>query len=148
MRFNSKKETENVINFVKDYYKQNHLKGAVVGLSGGKDSAVVTAILVKALGKENVVGVTMPCNSNSSDKSDAELIANFYGIECINYDLTSTYTTFKNELSKTNIEYSEKDLLNSDINIRPRLRMATLYYIAAMYSSIKKRHIFGCRNFK
>ena len=137
MRFNGKKEAENVIKFVKDYYKNNNLKGAIVGLSGGKDSAVVTAILVNALGKENVVGVTMPCNSISEDKKDAEMIADFYGIECINYDLTDTFNTFKGELDKTGIEYSENDLKNSDINVRPRLRMATLYYIAALYSSLK-----------
>ena len=137
MRFNGKKEAENVIKFVRDYYKSNNIKGAVVGLSGGKDSAVVTAILVEAIGKGNVVGVTMPCNSISEDKKDAEMIADFYGIECINYDLTDTFNTFKGELDKTGIEYSEKDLKNSDINVRPRLRMATLYYIAALYSSLK-----------
>lgn len=137
MRFNGKKEAENVIKFVKDYYKNNNLKGAIVGLSGGKDSAVVTAILVNALGKENVIGVTMPCNSISEDKKDAEMIADFYGIECINYDITDTFNTFKGELDKTGIEYSENDLKNSDINVRPRLRMATLYYIAALYSSLK-----------
>jgi len=137
MRFNGKKEAENVIKFVRDYYKNNNIKGAVVGLSGGKDSAVVTAILVEAIGKENVVGVTMPCNSISEDKKDAEMIADFYGIECINYDLTSTFNTFKSELGKTGIEYSENNLKNSDINVRPRLRMAALYYIAALYSSLK-----------
>lgn len=137
MRFNGKKEAENVIKFIRDYYKKNNLKGAVVGLSGGKDSAVVAAILVQALGSENVVGVTMPCNSKGEDKSDAELIANYYGIECINYDLTSTYNVFKSELAKTGISCTEEDLKNSDINVRPRFRMATLYYIAALYSSLK-----------
>lgn len=137
MRFNGRKEAENVIKFVRDYYKNNNIKGAVVGLSGGKDSAVVTAILVEAIGKENVVGVTMPCNSISEDKKDAEMIADFYGIECINYDLTNTFNTFKSELTKTGIDYADDNLKNSDINVRPRLRMATLYYIAALYSSLK-----------
>lgn len=138
MRFDSKKETENVISFVRNYYRDNNLKGAVVGLSGGKDSAVVAAILVEALGKENVVGVTMPCHSNPEDRKDAELIADFYGIELVNMDLSITYDAFKTELSKSNIEYTNNDLVNSDINIKPRFRMATLYYIAALYSSIKK----------
>lgn len=138
MRFNSKKETENVINFVKEYYKNNNLKGAVVGISGGKDSAVVTAILVEALGKENVVGVTMPCHSNNEDRSDAELIAKHYGIELLNFDLTSTFDTFKLELPNMGINYTDEQLKNSDINVRPRLRMATLYYIAAMYTAIKQ----------
>ena len=137
MVFNSEKEAENVINFVKDYYSKNNLKGAIVGISGGKDSAVVTAILVQALGKDNVVGVTMPCHSNSEDRADAEMIANYYGIELVNFDLTKTFNTFKEELKRTGIEHTENNLLNSDINVRPRFRMATLYYIAALYSSIK-----------
>ena len=137
MVFNSKKEAENVINFVKDYYRKNNLKGAVVGISGGKDSAVVTAILVEALGKENVVGVTMPCHSNSEDRLDAELVANYYGIELVNFDLTKTFDTFKEELSASGIKCSEENVLNSDINVRPRFRMATLYYLAALYSSLK-----------
>ena len=71
MNFNSKQEAENVIDFVKNYYNKNNLKGAVIGISGGKDSAVVTAIFVKALGKENVVGVTLPQEA----RDDAEVQA-------------------------------------------------------------------------
>lgn len=138
MKFDSKKESENVINFIKSYFEQNNLKGAVIGISGGKDSAVVTALLVKAIGKEHVLGVTMPCHSKGEDKSDAEFIANYYGIELINYDLTKTFDVFKNESDNLELEYSKEDIKNSDINLSPRLRMATLYYLAALYSSIKK----------
>lgn len=138
MSFNSEKESENVIKFVKDYYKKNNLKGAIVGISGGKDSAVVTAILVKALGKENVVGVAMPCHSILEDKMDAKFVADFYGIEFIDYDLTETYDVFRKGLTNTGIDFTENELKNSDINLRPRLRMATLYYLAALYSAIKK----------
>jgi NAD+ synthase len=137
MKFDSQKETENVIEFVKEYYKENNLKGAIVGISGGKDSAVVTAILVKALGAENVIGVTMPCHSKDTDKEDAKLIADYYGIELINYDLTFTYDSFKAELSNLKLNLLDENLKNSDINIKPRFRMATLYYLSALYSSIK-----------
>ncbi len=142
MIFDSEKECENIINFVKEYYSKNNLRGAVIGISGGKDSAVVLAIFVKALGKENVIGVTMPCHSNPEDRADAEMLGRFYGIEMVNFDLTSTYDAFKWQLPNIggNIDFStisEGDLKNSDINLKPRLRMATLYYLAAMYSSIK-----------
>lgn len=142
MIFDSEKECENIINFVKDYYSKNNLKGAVIGISGGKDSAVVLAIFVKALGKENVVGVTMPCHSNPEDRADAEMLGKFYDIEMVNFDLTSTYDAFKGQLPDVggSIDFSaisEDNLKNSDINIKPRLRMATLYYLAAMYSSIR-----------
>ncbi len=137
MRFDAKREAENVINFVKDYYKKNHLKGAVIGISGGKDSAVVTAIMVKAIGKENVVGVTLPCHSKEEDRKDAILVAKHYGIELVNIDLTNSYDAFKDEIEKLDMKIAEKDLVNSDINIKPRLRMSAEYYLAAMYSSLK-----------
>ena len=138
MNFNSKQEAENVISFVKDYYNKNNLKGAVIGISGGKDSAVVTAIFVKALGKENVVGVTRLCHSNEKDMGDAKKLADFYGIELINLDLTTSFDSFKTEFEKIGKNYTMQDIENSDINIKPRLRMSALYYIAAFYSSLKK----------
>ena len=137
MRFDAKREAENVINFVKDYYKKNHLKGAVIGISGGKDSAVVAAIMVNAIGKENVVGVTLPCHSKEEDRNDAILVAKHYGIELVNIDLTNSYDAFKDEIKKIDMKIAEKDLVNSDINIKPRLRMSAEYYLAAMYSSLK-----------
>jgi len=137
MRFDAKREAENVINFVKDYYKKNHLKGAVIGISGGKDSAVVAAIMVNAIGKENVVGVTLPCHSKEEDREDAILVAKHYGIELVNIDLTNSYDAFKDEIKKIDMKIAEKDLVNSDINIKPRLRMSAEYYLAAMYSSLK-----------
>ena len=51
------------------------VKGVVVGNSGGKDSAVVIALCVKALGKENVLTVAMPCSSIPQDLEDAKLVA-------------------------------------------------------------------------
>ena len=61
--FDAKKETQKIVEFIRDYYKKNNLGGAVLGISGGKDSAVVAALLVEALGKENVLGLTLPCHS-------------------------------------------------------------------------------------
>ena len=48
MKFNAEKETEKIVEFVRSYYEENKLGGAVLGVSGGKDSGVVLAILVKA----------------------------------------------------------------------------------------------------
>ena len=71
------------IEWIKDYVEKSGARGVVVGVSGGKDSAVVTAMSVKALGKENVVGVSMPCNSIQSDFDDAKLVAETFGIRFI-----------------------------------------------------------------
>lgn len=137
-KFNVEKETKNVINFIRKYYQENNLKGAILGISGGKDSAVVAALMVEALGKENVIGVTLPCHSKEEDKTDAKLISDYYGFELINFDITNTFDTFKQELSKLG-EYTDEQLKNSDINLKPRLRMATLYYLSALYSALNNK---------
>ena len=97
-KFNAETEVNNIVNFVKKYYKDNNLGGAILGISGGKDSAVVAALLVKALGSENVIGLTLPCHSASEDKTDAKLVSDYYGIELVNFDITNTFDTFKSEL--------------------------------------------------
>ncbi len=140
--FDAKKETNNIIKFIRDYFNNNKLGGVILGISGGKDSGVVAALFTKALGKENVIGVTMPCHSKEEDKNLAKKLSDFYGFELINVDLTKTFDTFKKEIALFNNK--DEVLINSDINLKPRLRMSTLYYLAAMYSSLKsKTYIVG-----
>lgn len=134
--FDVKKEVDGITNFIKEYFKNNNLKGVVLGISGGKDSAVVAALFARAIGSENVLGVTLPCHSEKTDKSDAQLVADKYGFELINLDLTPVYDSFINEVNKLG-NYSEEELKNSNINIKPRLRMSSVYYLAALYSAIK-----------
>ena len=136
MNFDAKIEVNNIIEFIRKYYKENNLRGVVLGISGGKDSAVVAALFSKALGSENVVGVTLPCHSEKTDRMDAIKVANKYGFELINLDLTPVYDVFQEEINKLD-GVKEEYLKNSIINLKPRLRMSSLYYLAAMYSAIK-----------
>ena len=133
--FDPKKEIDGIVAFIRDYYEKCRLKGVVLGISGGKDSGVVAALFTKALGRENVVGITMPCHSPESCRDDAQLVAQKYGFELINIDLTSSYDAFEAEIEKLGAD--KKDLVNSEINLKPRLRMATNYYVAAWYSAMK-----------
>ena len=135
-KFNAEKEVKNIVKFVREYYKMNNLGGAILGISGGKDSGVVAGLLVKALGKENVIGVTLPCHSKEEDRIDAKLVSDYYGIELINFDITSTFNAFKDELKNLGT-FTNDEVKNSDINLKPRLRMSTLYYLAALYSMIR-----------
>ncbi len=134
--FDVKRETNNIVKFIKDYFKKNNLKGVVLGISGGKDSAVVAALFAKALGSENVLGVTLPCHSHISDKNDAQLVADKFSFELINLDLTPAYDSFINEVNKLG-NFTEDEVKNSNINLKPRLRMASVYYLAALYSELK-----------
>lgn len=136
MNFNVKEETKKVIEFIRNYYKENNLEGVILGISGGKDSAVVAALFVEALGKENVLGVTLPCHSKEEDAIDAKLVSDYYGFDLINFDITGTFDAFKNELKNLG-EFTLEGVKNSDINLKPRLRMSTLYYLAALYSALK-----------
>ena len=136
MKFNAKKETERIIEFIRNYYKENNLGGVILGISEGKDSGVVAGLFSLALGSENVIGVTMPCHSRSEDKSDAKLVSDYYGFELINLDLTSTFDSFSKEVEKID-NFTNEQKVNSEINLKPRLRMSTLYYLAALYSSVK-----------
>ena len=77
----------------------------------------------------------MPCHSEDEDKIDAKLVSDYYGFKLINFDLTSTYDIFKYELQKLG-NFTKEELKNSDINIKPRLRMLSLYYLAALYSKL------------
>ena len=133
--FDKEKVTKEIINFIRKYYKENNLKGAVIGISGGKDSGVVAGLFSKAIGPENIIGVTMPCESKAQDREDAKLVAEKFGFELVNVDLTDTYHTYKNEIYT--ICDDEEKMVDANINLKPKLRMSTLYYLAAMYSKIK-----------
>ncbi|MDO4963051.1 MAG: NAD(+) synthase [bacterium] len=136
--FDAEKEAKNVIKFIKNYYKDNNLGGVVLGISGGKDSGVVAALMVEALGRSNVVGLTLPCHSKEEDKNLAKKLSEYYGFKLLNIDLTNTFDTFKEEINKLD-SFTLEELKNSDINIKPRLRMAACYYMAALLSAINNK---------
>lgn len=118
------KEAENAMQWIREYVEKIGAKGVVVGNSGGKDSATVIAMATKALGKEHVVTVAMPCNSIQADLEDAKLVAEKFEVPFMEVDLSSTYNELENSIK--NIELNKE----SKINIKPRLRMTTLYAIA------------------
>lgn len=138
-KFNAEKEIEKIVKFIRDYYAKYNLGGAVLGISGGKDSGVVAALLVKALGKENVTGLTLPCHSKEEDKNHAKLVSDYYGFELINFDLTKVFDSFKNNINEIYESLTDKQIKNSDINLKPRLRMSTVYYFAALLSELKEK---------
>ena len=122
-----KAEYEGRVAFIRHLVESSGVKGIVFGNSGGKDSALV-GILCKAA-CDNTVGVIMPCASKRNfglDADDGRELAEQYGIETRLVDLTPVREQEMTELSKIT---KLNDIAVT--NIAPRLRMTTLYAIAA-----------------
>ena len=125
------KEADNAINWIKEYVEKAGAKGVVIGNSGGKDSAVVIAMASKALGAEKVLTVSMPCQSIATDFDDAKLVADTFNTRFIKIDLTETFEIMMNEINRA-LEDTQVSV-ESCVNVKPRLRMTTLYSIAQTY---------------
>lgn len=124
---NIEKEVENIVSWIKNYIEEVGANGVVIGNSGGKDSAVVIALVTTAIGKEKVLTIAMPCNSIDNDLEDAKAVAEKFEVPMLEIELTKVY----NELEKTvNKELKKEISEEGKINIKPRLRMTTLYSIA------------------
>ncbi|GAB6136992.1 NAD+ synthase [Halanaerobaculum tunisiense] len=120
--------TDKLVKWIEKQVLEAGCEGAVVGLSGGIDSSV-TAVLSKQAFPDNVLGLIMPCESNSQDAEDAKLVAEKFGIDYQVIDLTDT---FNNLLARLD---AARDNL-AVANIKPRLRMTTLYYYANLRNSL------------
>lgn len=113
---------DNIISWVKEYFNnQPFAKGAIIGISGGKDSTVASKLLVEALGKERVFGVLMP-NGEQKDIEDSLRVVKDLGIGYKIVNINEAYNGLVNAIGN-NLE--EQSL----INIPPRLRMTILYAI-------------------
>lgn len=107
--------------------EEAHARGAVLGLSGGIDSAVAAALCREALG-DNALALILPINSLPQDLEDARLVAEHFGIRAQVVPLEAAYgalvAALPNDLG------SERTRPLALANLKPRLRMLTLYYYA------------------
>lgn len=127
--FNAEKIKNDCIEWIKDFFEKNGKdSNAVIGISGGKDSSVVAALLVEALGKERVIGVLMPCGVQS-DIDMAELLVEHLGIKSYVVNIEDAISGLKGSIPEE-IEISKQ----AEINLPPRIRMATLYMISQCFN--------------
>lgn len=122
------KETKNkIVEWIKMFFEQNGKDCiATVGLSGGKDSSIVAALCVEALGKNRVLGVLMP-DGEQTDIEDAYEVAKHLGIEYCTVDIHPAILALKHEIRPQIGDHWSKQ---TSINLPPRIRMATLYAIS------------------
>lgn len=120
-------EMEKAINWIKEYVEKTNSKGIVIGNSGGKDSATVLAMAVKAIGKEKILAISMPCFSKENDFLDAKLVADTFDVKFIKIDISNCYKELEKEI---NLKIDDELSKEAIVNIKPRLRMTTLYGIA------------------
>ena len=126
IEFDVKKATEGAVQWIRDWFEENG-KGcnAVIGISGGKDSSVVAALCVAALGKDRVIGVLMPNGEQPDIDCSQQLVAHL-GIPYYVCNIHEAVEGVLNSLKKSGVEISRQTI----INLPPRIRMSTLYALS------------------
>ncbi len=122
--------SDQIADWIAQAVREAGSKGAVLGLSGGVDSAVAAVLCKKALG-DNVLGVIMPCESDPQDEKDALAVAEQFSIETKKVDLNRAFSAIVDELPVDELPKGT-DFVRA--NLKPRLRMTTLYYLAKKLS--------------
>ena len=125
--FNAEQIKNECVQWIRDFFEKNG-KGsnAVVGISGGKDSSVVAALCVEALGKDRVIGVLMP-NGEQSDIDKAKLLVDTLGIKHFIINIKDAFDGVMNQLPFEPTEQTRQ-------NLPPRIRMATLYAVSQSHN--------------
>ena len=119
---------------LRDYAHKCGFKSAVLGLSGGIDSAVVAAIAVDALGAENVVGVSMPGPYSSRGSiDDAMALSRNLGIKCLQISIAEPFAVLKAQF-KDIFKGSPED--TTEENMQPRLRAMTLMALSNKFGHL------------
>lgn len=126
MKFDAKKVLNELTVWIRDWFEENGRDcNAIVGISGGKDSSVAAALCARALGVDRVIGVLMP-NGEQSDIAMSRLLVEHLGIRHFVVNIHDGYQGLLGEVRRQLGDVSR----DTEINLAPRLRMATLYAVA------------------
>ena len=123
-QFNAVEVKDKCVEWIRDFFEKNGPDcNAVVGISGGKDSSVVAALCVEALGKERVIGVLMPCGEQA-DIDMARKLVNHLGIQNYEVNVKAAVDGVLNAIQGIELTTQTKT------NLPPRIRMAALYAVS------------------
>lgn len=124
--FDAKVVKNEVVQWIRDWFDKNGKDcNAVVGISGGKDSSIVAALCVKALGRDRVIGILMP-NGEQSDIDMARKLVEFLDIRNFEVNIKDAVYGVLNNLPFNWYDISEQ----TATNLPARIRMATLYAVS------------------
>lgn len=130
------KVTEDCINWIKEQFKDIPDGKAIIGISGGKDSTVAAALCVEALGADRVIGVLMP-QGVQKDISDSYAVVTTLQLQYHVVNIGNTCEALYNSISDAVFLSNGKNAVRSNsmitTNLPARIRMTTLYAIAALY---------------
>jgi NAD+ synthetase len=119
---------------LRDYCRKCNFRSAVLGLSGGIDSAVVAVIAVAALGAENVIGVSMPSPySSRGSVDDASSLARKLGIKFLEVPITDVFSIFKKQFNEIFKGLPENE---TEENMQPRLRAMILMALSNKFGHL------------
>lgn len=133
---NPERVKNEVVKWIRHFFNHNAPNAsAVIGISGGKDSSVAASLCAEALGKERVIGITMP-DGQQPDIEDSYLLIKHLGIRSIEINIHNITAALKWEFSR-NMEICElsgqtKLSRQAKVNLPPRIRMTVLYAVAQM----------------
>lgn len=121
--FDAVKVKNECVEWIRDFFEKNGKDcNAVVGISGGKDSSIVAALCVEALGKNRVIGVLMPCGEQH-DIDMAKLLVDTLGIK---HYIVNIKDAVDGIIKNIPFELQTQSLTN----LPPRIRMSTLYAVS------------------
>ena len=126
MEFNALKVKNDIVEWIRDWFSKNgEGANAVLGISGGKDSSVVAALCVEALGKDRVIGVLMP-NGNQHDIDVSRALVEHLEIKSYEINIQNAYNGLMGELEDKLEDISRQTVMN----LPARLRMSTVYAVS------------------
>ena len=124
--FNAVEVKDKCVQWIRDFFDKNgNSCNAVVGISGGKDSSVVAALCVEALGRDRVIGVLMP-NGEQNDIDMARKLVDFLDIMNFEVNIKEAVNGVLNSLPMNGYDISEQTITN----LPARIRMTTLYALS------------------
>ncbi|UOQ42821.1 NAD(+) synthase [Halobacillus salinarum] len=130
------KQVEQLTKWLQSKVKEAGADGALVGVSGGIDSAVVSFLIKRAF-PEQSLGVLMPINKKVEDQSDALAVVEKAGLDYIGIELTKPYKETFSAVKDSLVEKGDWNDSKSQLggaNLQARLRMSTLYTVANNYN--------------